>query len=99
MVPDGPKTKAFKKTLMKLIGRQTKIARHLTAPELVAGCWWLMSILTVLETTDLDALQRMASKISLPVAVCRSGSFCRYRGLEAADSLRICPELTIVVHG
>lgn len=73
MANDDPETTEFKKTLMKLSGRQTKRSKQFTAPGLLAGLWSLLSMLSVLETTDIDSLRRMASKISVPVALFRSG--------------------------
>jgi len=73
MASDSPESTEFKKTLMKLSGRQTKRSRQFTAPGLLAGLWSLLSMLSVLETTDIDSLRRMAAEASMPFALFRSG--------------------------
>lgn len=64
---DSPAALKFKDVLVKLSGRQMKRTktggkRH-TAPALLAGLWLLVSMLALLEHTDLGELKRLAARL------------------------------------
>jgi len=61
---DSPEAVAFKDALVRLSGRQTKRTKRHTAPALLAGLWVLLSMLALLEHTDLADLKRFAAQIS-----------------------------------
>ena len=61
---DSPPAMKFKDVLISLSGRQTKRTQRHTAPALLAGLWILVSLLALLEHTDLRELQRLASRLS-----------------------------------
>lgn len=61
---ESPAALAFKDVLIRLSGRQTKRGKRHTAPALLAGLWVLVSMLALLEHTDLGELKRLASRLS-----------------------------------
>jgi hypothetical protein len=61
---DSPAALQFKDVLIRLSGRQTKRTQRHTAPALLAGLWVLVSMLALLEHTDLRELKRLASRLS-----------------------------------
>ncbi len=60
---NSPQAVEFKNVLVRLSGRQMKRTRPHTAPALLAGLWVLLSMLALLEHTDLHHLKRLAAKI------------------------------------
>lgn len=58
-----PETVEFKNILVRLSGRQMKRGRPHTAPALLAGLGVLLSMLAMLDHTDLHHLKRLAEKI------------------------------------
>ncbi len=64
---DSPAAMKFKDVLIKLSGRQMKKtktgAKRHTAPALLAGLWVLVSMLALLEHTDLTELKRLAARL------------------------------------
>ena len=63
---DTAEGRAFKDALVRLSGRQMKRTKPHTAPALLAGLWVLLSMLALLEHTDLNDLKRLAAKLSYP---------------------------------
>lgn len=61
---DSPAALEFKDVLVSLSGRQTKRKKRHTAPALLAGLWVLLSMLALLEHTDLKKLRRLATQLS-----------------------------------
>jgi hypothetical protein len=61
---DSPEATELKKIMTRLSGRQMKRNKPHTAPALLAGLWVLLSMLALLEHYDLDALRRLAAKVS-----------------------------------
>jgi hypothetical protein len=59
----SPEAMTFKDALVRLSGRQMKKKRH-TAPALLAGLWVLLSMLALLEHTDLNELKNFAARLS-----------------------------------
>lgn len=59
---DSPKVVKFKDALVRLSGRQMKKTKRHTAPALLAGLWVLLSMLALLEHTDLSELKRFADQ-------------------------------------
>lgn len=54
----------FKDALVRLSGRQVKKKKRHTAPALLAGLWVLLSMLALLEHTDLNELKDFAARLS-----------------------------------
>jgi hypothetical protein len=61
---DSSEAIKFKNVLIRLSGRQMKRTKRHTAPALLAGLWALVSILALLEHTDLKELKRLAARLS-----------------------------------
>jgi hypothetical protein len=59
----SPEAMKFKDALVRLSGRQMKKKRH-TAPALLAGLWVLLSMLALLEHTDLNELKNFAARLA-----------------------------------
>jgi hypothetical protein len=53
----------LKEIVIRLSGRQMKHGRSCTAPALLAGLWPLLSMLELLEYTDLEHLRHLAARI------------------------------------
>jgi len=60
---ETPAAVELKNVLVRLSGRQTKRKRPHTAPALLAGLWVLLSMLAMLEHTNLNDLRRLAASI------------------------------------
>ena len=52
----------FKTLLVRLSGRQTKRTRPHTAPAMLKGLWTLLSMMSVLQDTNLELLQQLAHR-------------------------------------
>ena len=61
---DSAAATEFKDVLVRLSGRQVKKKKRHTAPALLAGLWVLLSMLALLEHTDLEELKRLAAQVS-----------------------------------
>jgi hypothetical protein len=61
---DSAEAMKFKDALVRLSGRQMKKTKRHTAPALLAGLWVLLSMLALLEHTDLKELKRFAARLS-----------------------------------
>jgi hypothetical protein len=61
---DSAGATAFKDVLVRLSGRQVRRTKRHTAPALLAGLWVLLSMLALLEHTDLKELKRLAASLS-----------------------------------
>jgi hypothetical protein len=61
---DSPEAIKFKDALVRLSGRQMKKTKRHTAPALLAGLWVLLSMLALLQHTDLGELKRFAHRLS-----------------------------------
>lgn len=62
----SPEAMKFKDVLVRLSGRQVKKKKRHTAPALLAGLWVLLSMLALLEHTDLSELKDFAARLSFP---------------------------------
>jgi hypothetical protein len=60
---DSPEAMEFKDVLVRLSGRQMKKKKRHTAPALLAGLWVLLSMLALLEHTDLEELKIIAARL------------------------------------
>jgi hypothetical protein len=60
----SPESMMFKDALVRLSGRQMKKKKRHTAPALLAGLWVLLSMLALLEHTDLNELKDFAARLS-----------------------------------
>lgn len=58
----SPESMEFKDALVRLSGRQMKKTKRHTAPALLAGLWVLLSMLALLEHTDLNELKDFAAR-------------------------------------
>jgi hypothetical protein len=59
----SPEAMKFKDALVRLSGRQVKKKKRHTAPALLAGLWVLLSMLALLEHTDLNELKNFAARL------------------------------------
>ena len=60
----SPESMKFKDALVRLSGRQMKKKKRHTAPALLAGLWVLLSMLALLEQTDLNELKGFAAQLA-----------------------------------
>ena len=60
----SPESMKFKDALVRLSGRQMKSKKRHTAPALLAGLWVLLSMLALIEHTDLNELKDFAARLA-----------------------------------
>src|SRR5690606_1002977 len=71
----------FKTLLVRLSGRQTKRTRPHTAPAMLKGLWTLLSMMSVLQDTNLELLQQLAHRF-LPEILLDTGEVIPAKSIE-----------------
>ncbi len=73
LADDSAPATELKNVLIRLSGRQMKRTPPHTAPALLAGLWMLLAMFDILDIHDLNALKSLATQVSLPIPLLRTG--------------------------